>query len=75
MEIKILEIINIVLKNSGNKEIVSLTDAMHLRNDLGFDSFKLAELTVRLEEEFGIDVFEKGLINTVGELKNRLSNE
>jgi len=75
METKILEIINKVLDNSGKKGIVSFTESMHLRNDIGLDSFNLAELTVRLEEEFGIDVFEQGLINTVGELNNRLSNE
>ncbi len=75
MDETILRIINVVLTNAGKANIIALSDETHLRNDIGLDSFNLAELTVRLEEEFGIDVFEKGLINTVGELKNRLSNE
>lgn len=44
----------------------------NLRNDLGFTSFDLAELTVRLEDEFDIDVFEDGLVNTVGEIFAKL---
>jgi len=69
---ELLEIINTVLANANKKTVETLSDNMHLRNDLGFDSFNLAELTVRIEEKFGVDVFENGLINTVGELKNEL---
>ncbi|MBI5542148.1 MAG: acyl carrier protein [Bacteroidia bacterium] len=70
---ELLEIINTVLANANKKTVESVNDNMHLRNDLGFDSFNLAELTVRIEEKFGIDVFEKGLINTIGEVKRELN--
>ena len=36
-------------------------------------SFDLAELTVKLEDEYGIDIFEDGLVNTVGEIYAKLS--
>lgn len=72
MEKKLLEIINIVLENKNLKTISEINLNDNLRNDLGFDSFDLAELTVRIEDEFEIDVFSNGLINTVGEIVNML---
>ncbi len=73
MNTKLLEIFNTVLKNRGKKEITLLEKTMHLRNDLGFDSLDLAELTVRIEAEFGIDVFEDGIVNTVEEILIKLN--
>lgn len=52
-----------------------ITSNKRLREDLGFDSFNLAELTVHLEEQFNIDVFENGVVNTVGEIYQRLNIE
>ena len=52
-----------------------ITAATSLRDDLHFDSFDLAELTVRIESEFGIDVFEDGIVYTVGEILQKLPNE
>jgi acyl carrier protein len=68
---KLIEIIQGVMKSNslGAKQI---TDETNLRSDLGFDSFGLAELTVHIEDEFGIDIFQDGLIETVGEIKNKL---
>ena len=43
-----------------------------LRNDLDLTSFDLAELTVRIEDEFDIDIFEDGLVNTIGEVLAKL---
>lgn len=43
-----------------------------LRDDLGFTSFDLAELTVRIEDEFDIDIFEDGIVSTVGDILNKL---
>jgi len=70
---ELLEIINTVLANSNKKTVESINLNLHLRNDLDFDSFNLAELTVRIEEKFGVDVFENGLINTIDELKKELN--
>ena len=72
MENKLLAIFNTVLLNRGRKEIDKLVRKYHLRNDIGFDSLDLAELTVRIEAEYGIDIFEKGIVNTVGEIAEKL---
>lgn len=48
---------------------------MHLRNDIGFDSLDLAELTVRIEAECDIDIFEDGIVNTVGEILEKLESK
>lgn len=69
---KVLEIINIVLENNGKTRIDSIEEATRLREDIGFDSLELAELTVRIEDEFDVDIFEDGLITTVGEIYSKL---
>lgn len=72
---KVIEIIQLVCEEKSPpvavlKEIKGNT---HLRNDLGLDSLELAELTVRIEDEFQIDIFEEGVIETVDEIYQRLS--
>lgn len=37
------------------------------------DSLDLAELTVRIEDAFGIDVFEDGIIDTIGEIMDKIN--
>lgn len=64
----ILKAINEVLEGKGADMILDIEDKTDLRLDLGLDSFDLAELTVRIEEATGIDIFENGIVNTVGEL-------
>lgn len=75
MQGKILEIINVVLENRTKEKLASLNPEMHLRNDIGFDSLDLAELTVRFEAEYDIDIFEDGIVNTVGEILVKLENK
>ena len=72
MEEKILIIINGIrkAKNLSELSVINLSDT--LRDDIGFTSFDLAELTVRIEDEFDIDIFEDGLVNTVGEIIEKL---
>ena len=72
MEEKILIIINEIrkAKNLSELSVINLSDT--LRDDIGFTSFDLAELTVRIEDEFDIDIFEDGLVNTVGEIIEQL---
>lgn len=69
----VLEIVNTVRMNKKLPPVDSLRDGDHLRRDLGFDSLDLAELTVRLEERYGVDVFADGLVHTVAEVRGRLS--
>lgn len=73
MEEKLLTIFNQLLESSNYKKIEKLDYSLDLRNDLGLDSFQLAELTVHIEEEFGVDIFEDGLVNTIGEIVEKLN--
>lgn len=72
MKQKVLEIINLIREGKGLKPVDSIQESDDLRNDLGFTSFDLAELTVRVEDEFDIDIFEDGLITTIGEIYAKL---
>lgn len=72
METKVKEIINEILAAKGLGQVALLNESDTLRNDLGLTSFDLAELTVKIEDEFDIDIFEDGLVNTIGELYAKL---
>lgn len=72
MKEKILLIINDIRKAKNLGSLQTLKESDNFRDDLGFTSFDLAELTVRIEDEFGKDIFENGLINTVGEIYKQL---
>tara|TARA_Y100000996_G_C22078626_1_gene460626 strand:- start:11 stop:235 length:225 start_codon:yes stop_codon:yes gene_type:complete len=72
---KLKEIINTVLLNSSLPEVDSINNSLHLRNNLGMDSIALAELAVRIEDLFDVDVFEDGLVETVGEIIEKLPME
>jgi acyl carrier protein len=68
----LLEIINTVLRNRGLLEIQELKSDLHLRNDIGFESLDLAELTARIEAEFDVDIFEDGIVYTIGEIIEKI---
>lgn len=72
MESRVLEIINYIRASKNLKSLTELHESDRLREDIGFASFDLAELTVRIEDEFDIDIFEDGLIATVGEIYKKL---
>lgn len=72
MKEKILNIINEIRIAKELNRMETLNESDNLRDDLGFTSFDLAELTVRIEDEFDIDIFEDGLISTVGEIYAKL---
>lgn len=73
MQNKVLNIINDIRLSKELPIVESLRETDNLRNDLGLTSFDLAELTVRIEDEFDIDIFEDGLVNTIGEIYSKLS--
>ena len=73
MEEKILEIINTIRAAKGLEPIAELLKESRLREDLSMTSFDLAELTVKIEDEYDIDIFEDGLVTTVGEIYAKLS--
>lgn len=73
MQSSVLNIINQIRTKKGFLPLETLSDTSSLRNDLGMDSLDLAELTVRIEDEFNIDIFADGIIQTVGEVYAKLS--
>lgn len=68
----LLKIINHILVARGKSELQTISNFTKLRDDIGFDSLDLAELTVNIEVEYGIDVFEDGIVETVGEIIQKL---
>jgi len=72
MEDKILEIVNTIRLHKGLNTLSSIQPENSLWNDLGFTSLDLAELTVRIEDVFDIDIFEDGIVSTVGEIYQKL---
>lgn len=69
----LLCLFNQVRANKGLPPIRELVSKLRLREDFDFESLDLAELTVRIEEKFGVDVFADGLVNTVGEIQEKLT--
>jgi len=72
MNSQLLKIINTVLENNDLKTIDQLDSKAVLQSDLEMDSIVLAELTVRIEDQFDIDIFENGMIHTIGDIMNLL---
>jgi acyl carrier protein len=70
---ELLEIVNKVLENNGYSKVLEITDNMNLKNDIGYDSFMLAELTVEIEEVYNIDIFKDSLVFTIGDIKKKLN--
>jgi len=68
----LLDVVNEVRRNKKLSPLAQLSSSDRLREDLGFESLDLAELTVRIEERFGVDVFADGLVNTVGEIAAKI---
>lgn len=61
------KIIREILAENSLAYDIEITKDSQLRN-LGLSSFDLATLTVKIEDEFDVDVFEEGLVSTVGEI-------
>lgn len=73
MNDKLLNILNAVLSSIGIDVIETLDPALDLRDDLEIDSISYAELIVRIEEEFDVNVNDEGRVNTIADLISRLS--
>jgi len=74
MEKKVKKILKNILEENGHDASVieNIEDSTVLTQDIGLDSFNLAQLTVEIESEFGVDIFENGVISTFGEILNQL---
>ena len=69
---EVKETILVVLENSSLPVDVEINLETRLREDLGLDSIALAELAVRIEEKYDVDVFEDGLVFTVEEVIQKI---
>ena len=73
MKEKVIEIIlNLLEENEIKNTVNEINESTSLTNDLGLDSFNLAQLTVEIESEFGVDIFENGVISNVGDILNQI---
>lgn len=72
MEQEILQIINAIRSTKGLEQLSEVRIEDRLREDLDLTSFDLAELTVNIEDKYDIDIFEDGLVNTIGEIYSKL---
>ena len=69
---QLLSIINTVLENRGKEKVSNINENSSLKNDCGLDSLDLAELTVRIDAEYDVDIFEDGIVTSVGEILEKL---
>lgn len=69
---ELVKLVNHLLVNKGLPARLALDWGSDLRQDLQLDSLDLAELTVRIQDRFGVDVFATGVVRTWGELLGRV---
>jgi acyl carrier protein len=70
MEQRIKQIIKEILSDrSVSIDTSTIKDGTKFQ-DIGLTSFDLAVLTVKLEDEFRVDIFENGIISSFGEIVN-----
>uniref|UniRef100_UPI00404822A8 acyl carrier protein n=1 Tax=Algoriphagus sp. TaxID=1872435 RepID=UPI00404822A8 len=67
MKDKVIEIVKDILIENGVELNFEINENTNLR-ELGLTSFDLATLTVMIEDEFGIDVFENGIVYTIKDI-------
>lgn len=72
MNSQLLDIINLIRSNKSLSPLDAISPETRLREDAEMDSLDLAEFTVRVESQFGKDVFADGIVNTIGEVMAKL---
>ena len=50
-----------------------LTRFRSMRSDIGFDSFDLAELAVRIQAKFDVDVFEDSPVSSFRQILDKIA--
>lgn len=63
---------DILSEKEEGSPVDALSRGASLTDDLGLDSLDLAEMTVRLEDRYGVDVFEEEVVDEVGEVLDKL---
>ena len=75
MKEQIITFIREIISDKGHNLNQEINESTNLRDDLGLSSFDLATLTVMIEDKYGVDVFEDGIILTFGEIIERIKNK
>lgn len=70
---ELLLIVNTVLKNGGREALDALPLDADLHSDIGFDSFDLAELAVRIQAKFDVDVFEDSPVSSFRQILDKIA--
>ena len=68
----LLNIINEIRIDKNEDKISYLDDSLLLRENLDLDSFDLAILTAKIEDKYNVDIFEDGIVQTIGEIINKV---
>jgi acyl carrier protein len=69
---KLVETINSIQIRNDRTPLKAFSAEVRLREDLGFDSLDLAELTAKIDHEFGVDIFSAGNVFTLSDILSRL---
>lgn len=71
-----LEKIKKIINKIQSENDIEITQKINLKsslvNDLGLDSIMLAQLTVEIEDEFGVDIFENSIVSSISEILEKL---
>ncbi len=70
---RVVEIVREIMKDNDKEKTFDICESTSLRRDLEFDSLDLAILTVKIEDEYDVDIFEDGIIDTIEEIIKKLS--
>lgn len=73
VQTELIREINRIRLFAGRSTVNRLRVEDDLRQDLELDSLDLAELTVRLQAKFGVDVFARRNLKTVGDVIEELA--
>jgi acyl carrier protein len=69
---EMVNLVNKIIVHKGLHARIVIDLGSDLRRDLQLDSLDLAELTVRIQDRFGVDVFAAGVVRTWGEVLHRV---
>ena len=74
-ENEIFDLIKMVIGKKNNSSLnqnIEFNAHVDIRDNYGLDSLDLAELTVVIEDRYGIDIFETGIVSTINEISEKL---
>ena len=72
---EIFDLIKIIIDKKNNSSLnqkIEFNADADIRDNYGLDSLDLAELTVVIEDRYGIDIFETGIVSTINEIYEKL---